>query len=125
MTKLDDKYLRVLDAAERGDLSAAQSHRADALLQRIIALPVIEATTAGPHATPRMRLSRPVILVAAVAATVIAASIAIPGWGGSGTAYASWTADPDAHRRPRSRRCPPGLPRPADRLYALRRRSAV
>lgn len=94
MTKLDYNDLRVLDAAERGALSAAQCQRADELLQRIIATPVIEATTARPNAAPPTRLSRPVILVAAVAATVIAASIAIPGWGGSGTAYASWTADP-------------------------------
>lgn len=94
MTKLDHKDLRVLDAAEGGGLSAQQCQRADALLQRIIATPVIEATTARPNVTPRTRLSRPVILVAAVAVAVIAASIAIPGWGGSGTAYASWTADP-------------------------------
>lgn len=93
MLNSTDDVLRSLDAADP-ELSDRQRHRADELLERIATTP------AGPHATvgrirkPRPQWIRNAAWVAAVAVAIGVASLAIPGVGGSGVSYATWTATP-------------------------------
>ena len=90
-----DLDLLSLDAADAA-LDPSQRLRADAMLERIIAAPVLpEYAPVG--ARRRQRFSRKVIWVPVVAVAVAVGSIVIPpGRGGSATAYASWTSTPSA-----------------------------
>jgi hypothetical protein len=84
---------RSLDAAD-ATLTPGQQQRANALLERIVATPVTPEAAVQVIAPRQMRLSRKVIWVPAAAAVVAVGGIFFPGFGGSGTAYASWTATP-------------------------------
>ncbi|MGV8979014.1 MAG: hypothetical protein ACOH17_13325 [Cellulomonas sp.] len=94
MTRSSYLDFRSFDAAD-ATLDTSQQQRADALLERIIAAPVPHNATARVGAPPQRRVTRKVIWVPAVAAVVVG-SIVLPVLGGSGTAYASWTATPSA-----------------------------
>jgi len=91
-----DLELLSLDAADAA-LDPSQRLRADAMLERIIAAPVIP-DYAPVGARRQQRFSRKLIWVPVVAAAVAVGSIVIPPGrgGGSATAYASWTATPSA-----------------------------
>jgi len=89
-----DPDLRSLDAADAA-LDPGQRSRADAMLERIIAHPVI-AENAPVGARRQRRISGKVIWVPLVTAAVAVGSIVIPGPGGPATAYASWTSTPSA-----------------------------
>lgn len=89
-----DMDLLSLDAADAA-LSPIQRRRADAMLEGIIATPV-SPECAPVDARRQRRFARKVIWVPVAAAAVAVGGIAFPGLGGSGTAYASWTATPSA-----------------------------
>lgn len=90
MTTAHDTILRSLDPAPRA-LDQVQRQRADALLERIVASPP-EGREADRG--PVRRGYRRAALVAGAAVAVLAGSALVQGWGGSGTAYASWTPTP-------------------------------
>lgn len=92
-----DLDLRSLDAADAADapLAPLQQREAAALLERIVATPVISDDT-SLGAPGQKRLPRKLFWVPVAAAAVAVGSIVIPGLGGSATAYASWTATPSA-----------------------------
>ena len=93
MNARTDAALRSLDAASP-TLTSAELERASAALDRIV------ATSPGPEhraapTSPR-RPSRRRVLIPAAAATVALGWLLVPGMGGGGTAYASWSATPAA-----------------------------
>ncbi len=85
--------LRCLDAAD-ATLDTGQRQRAQALLQQIIATPVHVDTDAHAPARPRRHRRRAVVWLPVVAAAVTVGIVLVPGPGGSGMAYASWTSRP-------------------------------
>jgi len=93
MNARTDAALRSLDAASP-TLTSAELERASAALDRIV------ATSPGPEhraaPTPPRRPSRRRVLIPAAAATVALGWLLVPGMGGGGTAYASWSATPAA-----------------------------
>lgn len=87
MTTPDLRLLSTLDPADRS-LDEGQRARAGSLLERVVATPV----TAAPV---RSRTRRRVGWAAAAAAALGVGSVLVPGLGGSGMAYATWSATPE------------------------------
>ncbi len=95
MTTLDPLDLRRLDVADT-TLNAGQRHRADALLERIVATPMTTNSAAAPPRVPtRARVRRAGVWLPVAGAAIAVGFIALPArLGGSATAYASWTGTP-------------------------------
>ena len=85
-----DAALRDLDPASAATLTEAERQRADAMLARILAAPGHEPVRPEP-ARPRRRRGRVLVPVGLLAAAAVAVPLTLTG----GSAFASWTADPE------------------------------
>lgn len=83
----DLRLLSTLDPADRS-LDEGQRTRAASLLDRVVATPV---TTVPVRSWNRRRVAA----AAAAAAALGVGSVLVPGLGGSGMAYATWSATPE------------------------------
>lgn len=90
-----DQVIRSLDPATES-MTPAERQRADATLERILSSPRLDADLGADVTASRRRRTRRLVLLPSAAAVLVFGTLVIPGMGGPGTAYASWSATPTA-----------------------------